>query len=66
VDSAENKVQRLLDQYDALESALERDIAGITSRWDTAAAAISTMSVALERTDVHVDQLVLAWVPTAR
>jgi hypothetical protein len=66
VDSAENKVQRLLDQYDALESALERDIADITSRWDTAAAAISTMSVALERTDVHVDQLVLAWVPTAR
>jgi hypothetical protein len=66
VDSAENKVQRLLDQYDALESALERDIADITSRWDTAAAAISTMSVGLERTDVHVDQLVLAWVPTAR
>jgi hypothetical protein len=65
VDAAENKVQRLVDQYHELESELERDIADITSRWDTAATAISTISVGLERTDVHVDQLVLAWVPTA-
>ncbi len=65
VDAAENKVQRLLDQYHELESALEQDVADITDRWDTAGAAISTISVGLERTDVHVDQLVLAWVPTA-
>jgi hypothetical protein len=65
VDAAENKVQRLLDQYHELESALEQDVADITDRWDTAGAAISTMNVGLERTDVHVDQLVLAWVPTA-
>jgi hypothetical protein len=63
VDAAENKVQRLVDQYDELEADLERDVADITSRWDDAATAITTMTVGLERTDVKVTQLVLAWVP---
>jgi hypothetical protein len=64
VDAAENKVQRLLDQYDELEGELEQDVADITTRWDEAAAAVTTITVGLERTDVDVTQLVLAWVPT--
>ena len=63
VDAAENKVQRLVDQYDELEAELEGDVADITSRWADAAAAITTRSVGLERTDVNVTQLVLAWIP---
>ncbi len=65
VDAAENKVQRLVDQYDELESELEQEVSDITSRWETAAAATTTMSVGLERTDVTVTQLVLAWVPVS-
>jgi hypothetical protein len=65
VDAAENKVERLVEQYEELEAELEEDIAGITRRWDDAAGAITTMNVGLERTDVNVTQLVLAWVPVA-
>ncbi len=63
-DAAENKVQRLVDQYEELETELESDLTDITERWDAAATAVTTMSVSLERTDVKVTQLVLAWVPT--
>ncbi len=63
VDAAENKVQRLLDQYDELEAELEAEVADISTRWDDAAAAITTMTIGLERTDVDVTHLVLAWVP---
>ncbi len=63
VDAAESKVQRLVDQYDELEAELERDVADITARWTEAATAVTTMTVPLERTDVNVTQLVLAWVP---
>ncbi len=63
VDAAESKVQRLVDQYDELEAELERDVVDITARWAAAATAVTTMSVPLERTDVTVTQLVLAWVP---
>ena len=63
VDAAANKVQRLVDQYDELEAELERDVTDITARWAEAATAVTTMTVPLERTDVNVTQLVLAWVP---
>ena len=63
VDAAENKVQRLVDQYDDLEAELEGDVAAISSKWDAAAAAITPMTVGLERTDVQVTHLALAWMP---
>jgi predicted nucleic acid-binding Zn-ribbon protein len=65
VDAAENKVQRLVDQYDELEATLEREVADISSRWDAAAAAIGPMTIGLERTDVKVTHLALAWIPVA-
>ena len=63
VDAAENKTQRLLERYDELEADLEQDVAAITERWDTARAAITSMTIGLERTDVSVTQLALAWLP---
>jgi hypothetical protein len=65
VDAAENKVQRLVDQYDELEHELEVEVAEITERWDASAAAVSVMSVGVERTDVKVTQFALAWVPVS-
>ncbi|HSM66049.1 MAG TPA: helicase HerA-like domain-containing protein [Ilumatobacteraceae bacterium] len=65
VDAAENKVGRLAAQYDELEADLENEVAEIAERWDDAATQIETMTVGLERTDVVVTQLVLAWVPVA-
>ncbi len=63
VDAAENKVERLLAQVDELEIELEDDVSEITERWDSAAEAIEPMTVGLERTDVSVTHLALAWVP---
>ena len=63
VDAAENKVQRLVEQYDELEIELEDDIGDITDRWEAAAAAVTSMTVGLERTDVKVTHLALAWLP---
>ena len=62
-DAAENKVERLVEQYDELEVALEDDVSTITERWDSAAGAITTMTIGLERTDVKVTHLALAWLP---
>jgi hypothetical protein len=63
VDAAENKVERLVVQVEELEAELEEEVTEIAERWDTAAAAIAPMAVGVERTDVKVTHLSLAWVP---
>jgi hypothetical protein len=64
-EAAENKVERLIDQLDELEADAERDVADIAAKWDAVASEVTTLSIGLERTDVKVTQLVLAWVPVA-
>jgi hypothetical protein len=63
VDAAENKVRRLVTQYEELEAEVERDVVEIGDRWRSIGAKVSTIAVGLERTDVDVTHLVLAWVP---
>jgi len=65
VDAAENKVQRLLAQYDELEADAEREVERIAATCRAAASAIEPMRIGLERSDVKVTQLSLAWVPVA-
>jgi hypothetical protein len=48
-----------------LEDALSEDLLRITSAWDEKAAAVDSVPVSLERTDIQVAQLVLAWLPVA-
>jgi hypothetical protein len=62
-DAAENKVQRLVAQYEELEAEVERDVVEIGERWRSIGATVSTIAVGLERTDVVDTQLALAWVP---
>lgn len=65
VDAAQNKVERLVAQYEELEAEAEAEVAEIAETGRADAAAIETMTVGLERTDVTVTQLVLAWMPVA-
>ena len=65
VDAAENKVERLTDQLAELEADAAADISEIAEKWDALAANVTTLSVGLERTDVKVTQLALAWIPVA-
>ncbi len=53
-------------QYEELEAEVEADVVEIGERWDAVAAASTWMTIGLERSDVVVTQIVLAWVPTER
>jgi hypothetical protein len=56
-------VARLADQLAELEAEAADDITAIADKWDTRAANVTTLQVGLERTDVTLSQLVLAWLP---
>ena len=60
VDAAQNKVDRLADQLAELEADVTADIA---DKWDVLAEKVTNLEVGLERTDVKVTQLALAWIP---
>jgi hypothetical protein len=63
VDEAEGKVARIEQQRAALDEELATGSAAVDAEWAAAATAVTTLPVSLERTDVKVTQLVLAWVP---
>jgi hypothetical protein len=63
VDAAQNKVARLEDELEAVEAELAEEITEIDARWTGLAKNVSKLSVGLERTDVKVTQLALAWIP---
>lgn len=65
VSAAKNKAGRLEEDLAEIEAELADELVEIDERWTTTAAEISTMNVSLERTDVKVASLVLAWLPVA-
>ncbi len=65
LDAAQNKVGTIGAQMAEVETALSEDLLRITGAWDEKAAAVDSVPVSLERTDIQVAQLVLAWLPVA-
>ncbi|HSL74955.1 MAG TPA: helicase HerA-like domain-containing protein [Ilumatobacteraceae bacterium] len=65
VDAAQNKVERLVAQYEELEAELAEEVADIASTWDDRAAQVTSMTIGLERSDVVVTHLALAWIPVS-
>ncbi|TDT17044.1 uncharacterized protein DUF87 [Ilumatobacter fluminis] len=63
LDAAENKVDRLQEDLVELEADLADDITEIDARWMSTAKEITTLSVGLEKSDISVAQLSLAWLP---
>jgi hypothetical protein len=63
LDAAESRAGSISTQLSELEADLSDDVLRITGAWDEKAAAIDSVPVSLERTDVQVAQLALAWVP---
>ena len=61
--SAQDKVAAKLDALDALEDDLAEDFGEITAKWDEAAAEITTLEIGLEKSDIHVADLALLWIP---
>jgi hypothetical protein len=65
LDAAQNKVNTLSEQLIDLQGDLENEMTAIDVRWSNVAREIATVDVPLEKTDVKVTQLVLAWMPVA-
>ncbi|MGI9646844.1 MAG: helicase HerA-like domain-containing protein [Ilumatobacteraceae bacterium] len=65
VDAAENKLERLSEDLEELELDIEEDVTEIDAKWMETAKEVTTITVGLEKTDVKVTQLVLAWVPVS-
>ena len=64
VDAVENKVERLQESLGDLEHELADEVTEIDARWMAAARAITPIEIPLEKSDIQVTQLVLAWLPT--
>ena len=65
VETAQNRVEEREQALADLEADLAVDLTAIDDEWAAKAAEIETVDVPLERSDVKVTSLVLAWVPTA-
>jgi hypothetical protein len=63
LEAAENKAGRLTEALEDLEFELAEKITDVDAAWMAKAKDTSTMRVGLERADVKVTQLVLAWLP---
>ena len=65
-----NGIQRRADPlpgphrlFEGVEDELAQELTAIGATWDETAAAITSTSIPLEKSDVKVTQLVLAWLP---
>ena len=63
VAAAQGKVARIEEQIAALDEELQNDIAEIDAAWMTKAKNITTAKIGLEKSDIRVTQIVLAWLP---
>ena len=61
--SAQDKVSAKIELLDDLEDDLADDFHEITAKWDAAAAEITTVEIGLEKSDIHVEELALLWIP---
>jgi hypothetical protein len=64
-DAAENKVDMLRDQVEDLEANLVQELTEIDQTWMAKAKNVAPLSVPIERTDVRITHLALAWLPVA-
>ncbi len=65
LDAAQTKVNSISEQLVDLEGEMHDEVAVIDVRWSNLAKQITTVDVPLERSDVKVTQLLLAWIPVA-
>jgi hypothetical protein len=62
-DVVETKVQQLTNDLQSVEDELTSELSDISSKWSDVAGQVDTIPVSLEKTDVSIVQLVLAWIP---
>ena len=66
LESQKNRVDDAVGTIQELEADLADELVAITDAWEAKAAAVGIKQVGLEKTDVVVDEIVLAWLPVDR
>jgi hypothetical protein len=61
--TAGNRYNELVEDKEQLEDALSEDLVEIQAEWSEKAAAIDSMMVGLEKTDISIDDVALIWIP---
>ena len=61
--TARDKVDARRAAVDTLKDELEDDLSAIDDKWSLVAADIEELEIGLERTDITVENLTLAWLP---
>jgi len=64
VETAKNRLEDNLDKLEDLAAALEDSLSESRDAWDDAASSIEARQVALEKTDITIEEIRLVWVPT--
>ena len=62
-ETAANRLAEKAEALDALEAELADSIAAIADEWDAKAAAVETVEIPLEKSDITVSDLSLVWIP---
>jgi Helicase HerA, central domain len=62
-DVVETKVEQLTQDLQSVEDELTTELGDITDKWHGVASQIDSVPVSLERTDISIVQLQLAWIP---
>ena len=63
IDTAANRVDERAAQLEDLENELADKLLMLDDEWDIKARNIEELEVGLEKTDIHVDELSLVWIP---
>lgn len=61
--SAQNRVEEAGEKIYDREVELEDELTEIGNKWMMVAAEVETLEIGLEKTDINVDEVVLAWLP---
>ncbi len=64
VESAKNRLEENVDKLEDLANAVEDSLAEIRDEWEGVADVIVEREVALEKTDITIEDLQLVWIPT--
>ena len=63
IDTASNRVDEKTQALADLQADMEDELAAIADEWDAKATAVEPFEVPLERSDIRIVELSLAWVP---
>jgi peptidoglycan hydrolase CwlO-like protein len=66
LESARNRAAEKIEELEALEADLQDAVIEIDDEWSSKADAVEPVEIPLEKSDITVEEPVLAWLPIER